>query len=399
MTAVHPNRTTAESARRPRLVEHPLSGYLLLLGATLLLLLLGLVMVLSASSVLSLRTTGSPYTLAERQALFAACGLPLMFLVSRLPVTFFRRLAWPLLGLALVGLVAVLIPGIGVNARGHQNWIPIFGPFRLQPSEFAKLALVIWIAELLARKQSITNQWKHLLVPLVPVALLVVLLILLEGDLGTTLIVIPLVLVMMFVAGAPGRVFGFAGVGVVAMVALMAYEKPYRMRRLVSFLHPSQDPGGAGYQVLHGWYSLANGGWFGVGLGASRQKWGGLPEAHTDFIFAVVGEELGLVGTFLVLALFATIAYAAIRLALRTQDVFVRLAAAGVTAWLLFQAFINIGAVLRLLPSTGVPLPLVSYGGSSLIPTMLALGMLMSFARQEPAARAAAAAPKRGPKR
>lgn len=392
MTTLHPARGEVVKPSRRRPLDHPLSAYVMLLGATLLLLLLGLVMVLSASSVLSLRTTGSAYTLAERQTLFAAIGLPLMFLASRLPVSFYRRLAWPLLFFALVGLVAVLIPGIGVNARGHQNWIPIFGPFRLQPSEFAKLALVVWTADLLARKQSIMNQWKHLLIPLVPVSLLVVGLILLEGDLGTTLVVLPIILVLLFVAGAPGRLFAVAGVGVVAMVALMAYEKPYRMRRLTAFLHPSQDPSGASYQVLHGWYSLANGGWFGVGLGASREKWGALPEAHTDFIFAVVGEELGLIGTFLVLLLFAILGFAAIRLALRTEDVFVRLASAGVMAWLLFQAFINIGAVLRLLPSTGVPLPLVSYGGSSLIPTMLALGMLMSFARHEPSAQAAISA-------
>ena len=381
MTAVHPGRERTIPIRR-RALDHPLSGYLMILGSTLLLLVLGLVMVLSASSVLSLRTTGSAYTLAERQALFAAIGLPLMFLASRLPVAFFRKLAWPLLAFALVLLVAVLVPGIGVNARGHQNWIPIFGPFRLQPSEFAKLALVIFMADLLARKQSLTNQWKHLLIPLVPIALAVVALILAEGDLGTTLVVLPIILVVLFVAGAPARLFGVAGIGVVAMVGLMAYEKPYRMRRLTAFLHPSQDPTGASYQVLHGWYSLATGSWFGVGLGASREKWGALPEAHTDFIFAVVGEELGLVGTFLVLFLLATLGFAGIRLALRSTDTFVRLAATGTIAWILFQAFINIGAVLRLLPSTGVPLPLVSYGGSSLIPTMVALGMLMSFARQ-----------------
>ncbi|HET8970726.1 MAG TPA: putative lipid II flippase FtsW [Candidatus Nanopelagicales bacterium] len=383
MSADAPADTSAELRRPARLLgsRHALTTYHVLLGATLLLLLLGLAMVLSASTIVSYQTLGSPYTLFLRQLLFAGVGLVAMVLASRLPVSFYRRLAYPALAVALVLLVAVLFVGVSVN--GQRNWIELGGPFRLQPSEFAKLALVLWIADLLARKQPLLDQWKHLLVPLLPVSVAIVALVLLEGDVGNALVLIPMVAVALFVAGAPLRLFAVGAVAVLTLVAMASMSVGYRMDRFRGWLDPESDPSDLGWQVLHGKSALGGGGWFGVGLGGSREKWGWLPAAHTDFIYAVVGEELGVIGSVLVVVLFAAVAVAGLRVALAARDRFVRVASTMVVAWLLTQAILNLGAVLQLLPITGVPLPLVSYGGSSLVPTLVALGMLMSFARHE----------------
>jgi cell division protein FtsW len=369
-----------ESTGRPR-SEHPLATYHVILGATLLLLILGVLMVLSASTVESYRVFGSAYTLWLRQLMFAAIGLVAMVVASRLPVTFYRRMAYPTLIFAVATLAAVLL--VGHSVAGQRNWIELGGPFRFQPSEFAKLALVLWGSDLMARKQGLLDQWKHLLVPLLPVVALMVVLVLLEGDLGTALILVPMVAAILYVNGAPLRLFVAGGGLVLLGVALLSVGKSYRLARFASWLDPSSDSLGSGWQILHGQSALGGGGWFGVGLGASREKWGWLPEAHTDFIYAVVGEELGIVGTLLVVVLFAAIGLAGLRLARVTSDPFVRTASAATVAWLLTQALLNIGAVLQLIPITGVPLPLVSYGGSSLVPTLVALGMLMSFARAE----------------
>ncbi len=361
--------------------RHPLTNYHVLLGATILLLVLGLAMVLSASTIVSYRTLGSPYTLFLRQLLFAGVGVVAMVVCSRLPVHIYRKLAYPVLGVALALLVAVLV--VGVSVGGQRNWIELGGPFRLQPSEFAKLALVLWSADLLARKQPLLDQWKHLLVPLLPVTFIVIGLVLAEGDIGNVLVLIPMVAVALLVAGAPTRLFVAGAVGVAGLVVAATLAKGYRLDRFRGWLDPESDPTLLGWQVLHGKSALGGGGWFGVGLGASREKWDWLPAAHTDFIYAVVGEELGVIGSLFVIALFAAIAVAGLRVAMHTSDRFVRVASAMVVAWLLTQALLNLGAVLQLLPITGVPLPLVSYGGSSLVPTMVALGMLMSFARHE----------------
>lgn len=361
--------------------RHPLTNYHVLLGSTLLLLVLGLAMVLSASTVVSYRTLGSPYTLFLRQLLFAVVGLVAMVLASRLPVAFYRRMAYPMLGVALALLVAVLV--VGVSVGGQRNWIELGGPFRLQPSEFAKLAIVLWSADLLARKQPLLDQWKHLLVPLLPVSFVIVGLVLAEGDVGNVLVLIPMVAVALLVAGAPARLFVAGALGVGVLVTVASLSKGYRLDRFTAWLDPESDPSSLGWQVLHGKSALGGGGWFGVGLGASREKWDWLPAAHTDFIFAVVGEELGVIGSLLVVGLFAAIAVAGLRVALHARDQFVRVASAMVVAWFLTQALLNLGAVLQLLPITGVPLPLVSYGGSSLVPTLVALGMLMSFARHD----------------
>lgn len=381
--------TRRHEANRPlfgsvrAVVSHPLADYGFILGATIALLVIGLIMVTSASSVFSLKESGSSYSLASRQLLFAAIGLVLMIVLSRLPVSFFRRMAYPALLASLALLVIVLLPNVGKTVNGQQNWISLGGPFRLQPSEIAKLALIIWIADVLARRHRRVDGWRTLLLPLLPVCGLFVLLILMEGDLGTCLVVLPIIAMLLLVAGAPMKFFGWLGAGVLALIAAMSITTPYRFERFRTWLDPAHDPTGAGWQVMHGQYALATGGWWGVGLGASREKWGFLPEAHTDFILAVLGEELGLAGTLSVLALFVLLSLAAARVALRAEDLFVCFAATGVAVWICAQALINTGAVLGALPITGLPLPLISYGGSSLTLTLMAIGMLLAFARQE----------------
>ena len=387
------SRTEApETAKRPPsrvalLLNHPLSTYYLLLGATLLLLTLGLIMVMSASSIESYRVFGSAYTLVQRQAMFAVAAVIAMFVVARTSVQFWRGFSWALLVIAFGLLIAVLV--IGREVAGQRNWIEIFGPFRLQPSEFAKLALVVWGASLLTRRDRPIDSWSRLLIPLLPVAALMMVLVLMEGDFGNTLMLAAITMGILFAAGAPLRLFAILGGALLVGVLLLTVAAPYRMERFTSWLDPGADRLGFGWQVTQGQYALGTGGFWGVGLGASREKWGSLPAASTDFIFPVIGEELGLIGTLTVLALFGILIFAIFRLARNTDDQFVRLASVGVGTWITVQAMLNIGAVLGILPITGVPLPLVSYGGSSLIPTLVALGMLMAFAKQEPGARKA----------
>ena len=320
-------------------------------------------------------------------------GAGLLLAASRMPVKLHRALAYPILAGAVFLMALVQVPGIGVAVNGNQNWISLGGSFQIQPSEFGKLALVLWGADLLARKQDkrLLTQWKHMLVPLVPAAFLLLGLIMLGGDMGTAIILTAILFGLLWLAGAPTRLF--AGVlSVAALHRLHPHQdqpQPHGPARLPRCHRPG--PRRHCWQAVHGIYALASGGLFGSGLGASVEKWGQLPEAHTDFIFAVTGEELGLAGTLSVLALFAALGYAGIRVAGRTEDPFVRYAAGGVTTWITAQAVINIGAVLGLLPIAGVPLPLFSYGGSALLPTMFAIGLLIAFARDEPAARAALA--------
>lgn len=379
--------TKRSALRLGSLIRHPLSNYYLIAGSTVLLLGLGLIMVLSASSVESVRIHGSPYTLVQRQAMFAVLGLFGMFIASRSSVVFWKKLAYPALILSLVLLVAVLI--IGVEVAGQRNWIEIFGPFRIQPSEFAKFGLVLWAAATLTQRSRDMRDWQSLLVPVVPVGASMVLLVLLENDFGNALMLAAILAGILFAAGAPLRLFAImGGIGAIG-VLLLTLIAPYRMARFSGWLNPGEDRLGVGWQLTQGQYALGSGGLWGLGLGASREKWGSLPEAHTDFIFPVIGEELGLVGTLTVLALFGLLAFAIFRLSRTTHDPFVRLVTAGVGAWVVAQSVINIGAVLGLLPITGVPLPLVSYGGSSLVPTLVAMGMLMAFSRNEPEARRA----------
>ncbi|MFD8469397.1 putative lipid II flippase FtsW [Streptomyces cyaneofuscatus] len=385
-------RRLYEQARRAW--DRPLTAYYVILGSSLLITVLGLVMVYSASMIQALNIDKSSTYFFGKQFVAAVIGGALMLIASRMPVKLHRGLAYPMLMITVFLMVLVQVPGIGMSVNGNQNWLYLGGPFQLQPSEFGKLALILWGADLLARKQDkrLLTQWKHMLVPLVPVAFMLLGLIMLGGDMGTAIILTAILFGLLWLAGAPTRLFagvlGFAA----ALAFLLIWTSPNRMSRLSCMgIIGEPDPDDGCWQAAHGIYALASGGWFGSGLGASVEKWGQLPEPHTDFIFAITGEELGLAGTLSVLALFAALGYAGIRVAGRTEDPFVRYAAGGVTTWIMAQAVINIGAVLGLLPIAGVPLPLFSYGGSALLPTMFAVGLMIAFARNDPAAKAALA--------
>ena len=378
------------------LLDRPLTSYYLIIGITALLLGLGLVMVLSTSSVQDLAEGLPAYSDFKKQLLGAAFGLPIMYFAARSPARLFRAVAYPLLGVSLLGLGLTLIPGVARSAYGASRWIAI-GPLQIQPSEFAKLALVLWGADLLARKERLRQleDWRHLLIPLLPGAGLLSMLVMAGDDLGTTFVLLVIFITLLWVIGTPGRIFGgmLALMGIVML--LLAVTSAYRLKRLTGFVNPQGGPMGPNMQGIQGKYAVGSGGLFGVGLGQSGEKWGYVPESTSDFIFAIIGEELGLVGTLCVCLLYGGLAFAGLRVARRVQDTFSRLAAAAITAWVVMQAVVNIGAVIGVLPITGVPLPLVSAGLSSLLVTMIALGMLMSFARREPGAREALAA--RGP--
>jgi cell division protein FtsW len=395
----------AESARRPfgssirggwtalrDALDRPLSSYYLLVGASALLLTIGLIMVLSASSVYSYRYYDDSYAVVKRQLLWVVIGLPCAFIASRLSVSWVRGLAWPayILSLSLLFLTWM----IGVERNGNQNWLAV-GPFAIQPSEVAKLGLILWAANVYARKERRLGSVHHVMVPVVPGMLLATGFVVAGRDLGTALVLFAILLGMLWVVGAPARLF-IVCISVIGAVAVfLAAIDNERLSRITTFADPFKDYHGTGWQPAHGLYALSTGGWFGQGITASTQKWGDLPEAHTDFIFAVLGEELGLVGTLLIVGLFFTIAFAAVRIAMRTEDPFVRYMSFGIVVWLIGQMMINVGMVLAVLPVIGIPLPLVSYGGSALLPSLVALGILAGFARREPEAAQALAARRR----
>jgi len=378
------------------LLDRPLTSYYLVLGITALLLGLGLVMVLSTASVADLSAGLSPYSDFKKQLLGAAIGVPLMWVAARSSPRLFRAFAYPLLAVAIVGLGLTLIHGVGVSQNGAARWIEIGGQ-QVQPSEIAKLALVVWGADLLARKDKLGQlaDWRHMLVPLMPGTAVLCLLVMTGDDLGTTFILLIIFLALLWVIGTPGRVFGGMLILASLAIAFMMVSSKYRMERILGFLDPQGGPTGRYMQSIQGKYALGSGGITGVGLGASGEKWGWVPESTSDYIFAILGEELGLIGTLCVTFLYGLLAFAGLRIARRVSDLFSRLAATGITAWIVMQALVNIGVVIGVLPITGVPLPLVSAGLSSLLSTLVALGMLMSFARLEPGAREALAA--RGP--
>ena len=391
-TAAVKGRTKAAAAERAPLLHRPLASWYLVVVSTGLLLTIGLVMVLSASSVRSYSTYGSSYRIAMNQAIYVLLGLPCMWLASRMPVSVWRKVGLPVLLGAVFLLVLVLVPGIGRNVDGARRWIPVAGGFNLQPSELAKVGLLLWGADLLVRKKKLLRDWRHLLVPLVPVAGLLALLVMLEPDMGTTIVLMSELMTLLWVVGAPGRVFGVLLTAALTLGALLAVAEPYRLARLTSAFDPcaAHRRLDSGFQACQGLQALTSGGVFGLGLGASREKWaGGLPNPYTDYVYAIIGEELGLLGTLSVLLLFATLIYAGLRIAKRTKDPYARLVASGITVWVAVQALVNMGTVVGLLPITGIPLPLISFGGSALVVTMAALGVLLSFARTEPGAAAA----------
>lgn len=383
---------TQSGVRNPIPVREPdLSGklYYALVIATFGLLFIGMVMILSASTTVSYKQFNNQYIIFLRQLMFAAIGVVLMMAISRLPKVFFLKWSVVALVISIVLLILVLIPSIGISVAGQRNWISLWGPFRLQPSEVAKLTLIVWGSAVLSKQiRSKTTTWQNLLIPVFPVGLIITVLVIFEGDLGTTLIIGPILLSLFYAVGAPMKLFTWSAMAGLLVILYLSIQETYRIQRFLSWISPTVENQDAGWQVTHGKYALASGGWTGIGLGASREKWGWLPAAHTDFIFAVVGEEIGLVGTIIVLIFIGTIAYVALTLARETNDRFTKLIATSVMAWIVVQSIINIGAVLGLLPVTGVPLPLVSYGGSSLIFTLAAIGVLMAVLRSEPTVKA-----------
>ncbi len=370
------------------LLDSPVSSYYLLIGSTAALVVIGLVMVLSASMITAYKQEGSSFAVFTDQAKYAAMGLVAAWLASRLPVRAWKRLAVPLL-IGAIALQAAVFTPLGLVKNGNRNWLRLPG-VTLQPSELTKLGLILVGAFFLARHQRELHRMVRVIVPyLVPFVAVTLALVLAGHDLGTALVLLGIVGAVLFAAGVPRRVFVAAGAVAVAGVAFLVVTSGNRMGRITNWLSGScTDPNGDCGQSVHGLYALADGGWWGVGLGASKEKWAWLPEAHNDFIFAIIGEELGLPGTFVILALFALFATACVLLVMRSTDQFVRITTVGVMAWVLGQAMINIGAVIGLLPVIGVPLPFVSAGGSALVSTLVGVGVLVSCARHDPAARA-----------
>lgn len=366
-------------------LETPTATYHLLVAVTTALVLFGLVMVLSASAVESLTESDarSPFSIFAKQLLFAGIGLVALLVAMRLKVRHWRMLAVPLWVIS-IGLQLLVFSPLGASALGNQNWIKV-GPITIQPSELVKLGLVLTGALFLEKQRHRLAEVARVVVPyLVPIAALSCALVLAGSDLGTVVVMTAIVVGVLFVAGVPLRWFTAVGLVVSALAVGFVVSAPHRLQRLDVWLGRDTDPFGAARQPLHGRYALADGGWWGQGLGASREKWQLLSEPHNDFIFAIIGEELGLPGTLVILVLFALFAYVCVRIVTRAESDFVRIAAAGIMAWVLSQAMVNIGSVIGMLPVIGVGLPLVSSGGSSLITTMLAIGILLSFARAEP---------------
>jgi cell division protein FtsW len=346
-----------------------------------LLTMTGLVMVLSASSVSAFAKYGSSFLFFKRQLLYSAIGGAALLGASRIRYRVWQRAWVPVYAGTFVLLILVLHPSVGTVAGGAARWIQV-GPVSLQPSELAKFAVIAASAAILARNmkhlESDPVRW---IVPLAFIVGGVSLLILLQPDLGTMMVIALTAFILLFLAGVRLRLLATSAVlsGALGLALIMA--KGYRRTRFLSFLHPWADPRHTGYHIVQSLIALGSGHLLGVGLGASRQKWTYVPNAHTDFIFSILGEELGLVGELVVLALFGALVYAGIRVALRAPDAFGRLLAGGITAWLGLQALVNLGAVTGLLPITGVPLPFVSFGGSSLIVSLASVGVLLSIGR------------------
>ncbi len=345
----------------------------------------GLVMILSASSVAALRSYGSSWYFFNRQLAWSAVGVCAFVLAARIDYRRWMKLALPLLVFASAGLILVLVPHVGIKVDGARRWLGV-GAVRFQPSELAKLALLVFAASVLTRRGDTVDDFRLGAKPVILVFLIFAGLVLVEPDLDSTIVLALIVLSVLAVGGVPLRQIGYlAMLGLVAS-AVLSWLAPYRRRRVLAFLHPWEDAGNTGYQIAQSLIALGSGGVDGVGLGSGRAKWAFLPNPHTDFIFAIVGEELGMIGCLIVAGLFVGFGFAGLHIARNAPDRLGMLLAAGVTSWVVGQALINIGAVIGLLPVSGIPLPFLSAGGSALVFTMAAAGILANVARQCPTA-------------
>jgi cell division protein FtsW len=374
----------------PRTTTYDLALVIVVFALTLL----GIAMVFSASGMRALDTLDDPRYFLAWQSVWAVIGLAGMLVAARVDYHRYRAVALPLLALSVALLVLVLVPGVGTRAGGAARWLRA-GPVGLQPAELAKLALILYLgAWLSARREHITSA--QVMIAFLAISASVAGLVFAEPDLGTAIVVGAIALAMYFVAGARLRVFGALALLAIVLGLAAAAAQPYRLQRILTFLDPWSDPRGAGFQTIQSLYGLALGGVFGEGLGAGREKFGFLPAPYTDSIFAVLGDELGLAGTLGVILLFLVIAYRGVRIALRAPDPTGALIASGITVWIVFQAWVNMGVVASLVPMTGITLPFISYGGSSLCVGLIAMGILLNVGRQ--ASHAPASVP-RAPRR
>jgi cell division protein FtsW len=370
------DRTRAEPLPRPPM-------YVVLTATVLVLNIVGLVMILSASAVNALSAYGSSWYFFQRQLIWALVGGAAFLVTSRVDYRVWRRLAVPLLFVAGVTSFVVLLPGVGIQVDGARRWLGV-GFLRFQPSEIAKLALLVYVADVMARRGEWAADRRRVLKPVLVVSGVIAVLVLAEPDLDSTIVLALIVMAGLIVGGVPGKDLATLSVAGIAAAAVASMAEPYRRARVLAFLHPSHDTSNTGYQIRQSLIALGSGGVDGVGLGNGRAKWMFLPNAHTDFIFAIIGEELGLVGCLLVLGLFVLFGLVGLRIARRAPDRFGMLLAAGVTAWVVGQAAINLGAVVAVIPVSGIPLPFLSAGGSALLFTMTGAGILANIARQCP---------------
>ena len=350
-----------------------------LFAVAIVLLSTGIVMIYSASAIVAADRFRDPYFFLKRQIFWAAIGCGALWLALRTDYRRLEKLVLPLLALAALLLVLVLIPGLGVSVNGSRRWLRL-GPFSFQPVELAKLALVVYLAAFLARKrEELDDVWRGLVPPLAVGGVLASL-VMLQPDLGNAVTLLVLTVGLLFLAGARTSWLAMLAIPALPLAALAVWMAPYRMRRVFAFLDPWQDPRGGGFQIIQSWLAFGSGGVFGRGIGESKQKLFYLPEAHTDFILAVIGEELGVMGILVLLFLYGLIAFAGLRAARQARGAYAKLLAAGLTSWILCQALLNIYTVLGLAPLTGVPLPFISSGSTSLITLLFAMGLLLNVA-------------------
>jgi cell division protein FtsW len=345
--------------------------------------LIGLPMVLSASSVLSIESGGAPYALFEKQCMFLLAGLAVAVVAYRfVPMSALRRLrlALPIGTMAL--LVVVFLPGIGHVAGGSSRWIGV-GPIQVQPSELMKISMVVFAADLLARRWKRSDHWAAIVRPMLTVLAVAAALIMAQPDLGTTIVVACITYVMMYSAGVPARLLGQTIAVLALPVGYYTLHAAYRRDRFLSFINPFAHASTSGYQVVQSLSTLGMGGLGGNGVGGSAATWGFLPNAHTDFVFAIIGGNFGILGSITVIGLFGLFAWAGFRIAARETDPFSRFVAVGITCWITCQAVINVGGVIDALPVTGIPLPFISYGGSALVSELAATGLLLGIARRQ----------------
>jgi cell division protein FtsW len=372
-----------QTKSRENLFTKPVNLYYMLAGSTLLLSLLGLIMVFSASAIDSLDTKGSTYAIAARQLVFLIFSIPMAWILSRISLIHWKVLAR--LGVSISVLMLLFVQIFGSSTSGNQNWISL-GIIDVQPSEFAKFLMILWAGYTLAKSERSGQIHSNVLVLITPAFFLCMVLILAGNDLGSASVFGFILVGLLWVSGLKLRVFGVVLSAGFLSLAILILTSPYRVQRFIAFLNPFAEDQYKlyGWQPAHSLLGLASGGFFGVGLGASRQKWGNLAEAHTDFIFAVIGEELGLFGTLATLFLISILLFSIFKIAMRAHDPMVKYTAAGIGCWIGIQTILNVGSTISVLPVVGVTLPFVSYGGSSLIATYMAIGFVLGAARRDP---------------